>query len=97
MSNATLQEVLLILTFLLTLLNILNSYNASRSRRMHQEPAITDMQKSQIEIHSDIKHIRALIDAQASNYNATSQSINELQRALNDCVVRIAKLEAARI
>ena len=88
MSNMALQEVLLLGTFLLTLLNIINGWNSARSRKMSTEPAITDIQKQQIAITADLSYIRQAIDAQgASNSTINAQ--------INDIIVRLTKLEEA--
>jgi len=95
MSALTIQEILLFLTFLLTLINIVNGWSQARQRRMSHDPAIVDIQKQQLLTQSDVKYIRVTLDAQTGSSNAISQRIDGIERSLNDNTVRLVKLEEA--
>lgn len=87
MSALTLQEILLAATFLLTVINIGNGWNASRAAKARQ---LTDDPKI-IKMHTDIEYIRMAVDSQA---DIIRQRTSNVDRDLQDMRERLVRLEA---
>ena len=78
MSNLTLQEILLGMTVVLTLLNILNGHRQAKLHETATNPAIIAIDKKADETQMHVKYIRESLDAQVSNYVSTNRRIDEV-------------------
>jgi len=92
MSTLTLQEIMLGLTFLLTLLNILNGWNAARSRKVASDPAITDIREQMIKLSVDLTYLRSMSD----KYTANAADIANLRLEVANLRTEV-RLNAAKL
>ena len=89
MSDLTLQEILLALTFVLTAVNIINSVNTAKStkaRQLMDDPKIIIM-------HKDIEYIRLAVDSQGDIIRQRSGLVDGEIKELRE---RVIKLEAIK-
>ena len=90
MSILVLQEVLLALTFVLTLINLINGWNAARTRKTATDPAIIAIREQMVQMGADVSYIRATNDTQ---WTALSTGLSEVNRRVDGLVNELAALK----
>ena len=88
MSNLTLQEIMVALTFTAMIITMINGARQMKAYARATDPAIIEIQKELIKMRTDVTYIRTSADTQATGTTTMSQRIDGIME-------RLVQLEAA--